>query len=50
MDIVIIAILVLVGVLLLALGVALIPGTAVTGVLGALSKIGAVACAFIFMT
>ena len=49
MDIVIIAILVLVGVLLLALEVALIPGIGVTGVLGALSMIGAVASAFNFM-
>lgn len=49
MDIVIIAILVLVGVLLLALEVALIPGVGITGVLGALSMFGAVAYAFNFM-
>lgn len=49
MNIVIIAILVLVGVLLLALEVALIPGIGVTGVLGAISMIGAVAYAFNYL-
>lgn len=49
MDLIIIAILVLVGVLLLALEVALIPGVGITGVLGALSMMGAVAYAFNFM-
>lgn len=46
MDILIIAILVSIGVLLLALEVAFIPGIGVTGVLGVLSMVGAVSYAF----
>ncbi len=46
MEILIIAILVSLGVLLLALEVAFIPGIGITGVLGVLSMAGAVAYAF----
>lgn len=46
MDIIIIAVLVLLGILLLALEVALIPGIGITGVLGVISMAGAVAYAF----
>ncbi len=49
MDVLIIAILILIGALLLALEVALIPGVGLTGVLGAVSLMGAVSYAFVYI-